>query len=89
MRRRLKGKTENSKRRRSIALKLENKSDVKIEFVRIVAFAVVIYVAANFLFVWMFPQTDTGSVEYVLMAAALVLAVILSKLWKYMRDKKR
>ena len=89
MRRRLKGKTENSKRRRSIALKLENKSDVKFEFVRIVAFAVVIYVVANFLFVWMFPQTDTGSVEYVLMAAALVLAVILSKLWKYVRDKNR
>lgn len=45
--------------------------------------------AAMFLFVWMFPQTDTRSVEYVLMGASLVLAVILSKLWKYVRDKKR
>ncbi len=71
-----------------MALKLENKSDVKPEFVRIVAFAVVIYMAAMFLFVWMFPQTDTGRVEYVLMGASLVLAVILSKLWKYVRDKK-
>ncbi|MDQ3565735.1 MAG: hypothetical protein M3436_17030 [Pseudomonadota bacterium] len=72
-----------------MALKLENKSDAKSEFVRIVAFAVAIYMAAMFLFVWMFPQTDTGSVEYVLMGASLILAVILSKLWKYVRDKKR
>lgn len=89
MRSRLKGKTENSKRRRSLALKLENKIDAKSEFIRIVAFAVLIFTVGMFLFGWIFPQTDTGSVEYVLMGAALVLAVILSKLWKYVRDKKR
>lgn len=70
-------------------MKVENKSDAKSEFVRIVAFAVLIFTVGMFLFVWMYPQTDTGSVEYVLMGASLVLAVILSKLWKYMRDKKR
>jgi hypothetical protein len=72
-----------------MALKLENKSETKSEFVRIVAFAVLIFTVGLFLLVWMYPQTDTGSVEYVLMGASLVLAVILSKLWKFVRDKKR